>query len=81
MWQYRNNFKDKPMTTTDTGNYYWRTRELAVIARTTVAALTREAGLSETVVSRWKSGKTQPTTRTWNKITAAAEVLRQRNVA
>lgn len=69
------------MTTTDTENYYWRTRELAVSARTTMAALVREAGLSVTVASRWKSGKIQPTTRTWNKITAAAEVLRQRNVA
>ena len=63
------------MNTTD---YYWATRELAVSAKTTVAALVREAGLSETVVSRWKSGKVQPTTRTWGKITAAAEAIKQR---
>lgn len=66
------------MNTTD---YYWATRELAVSVRTTVAVLVREAGLSETVVSRWKSGKVQPTTRTWNKIVAAAEAIKQRAAA
>ena len=63
------------MTTTA---YYWKIRELAVTARTTVAEVCREAGISHTTVWRWKTGDSQPTTRTWDKIVAAAEAIKQR---
>lgn len=64
-----------------TKDFYWQLRELAVSARCTPAQLCREAGISQTTTWRWKGNKTQPTMRSWGKITAAAEAIKQRAAA
>ena len=61
-----------------TNDFYWQLRELAVSARCTPAALCREAGISATTAWRWKDNKTQPTMRSWGKITAAAAAITER---
>jgi transcriptional regulator with XRE-family HTH domain len=51
---------------------YSRLVTLAEGAGLSVTALCRLAGVAPSTVTRWRSGKTQPTFRIWEKIERAA---------
>lgn len=55
----------------ETDNYS-RIVMLAKGAGLSVTALCRRAGVAPSTVTRWRSGKTQPTFRIWDKIEKAA---------
>lgn len=55
----------------ETDNYS-RVVSLAKIAGISVTALCQRAGIAPSTVTRWRSGKTQPSFRIWEKIVKAA---------
>ncbi len=58
----------------------WKIREMAAQARTSVTSLLDEAGVSRATVARWHQAKTTPRASTIQRINAAAERLRERNM-
>lgn len=53
---------------------------MAALARTSVTLLLDEAGVSRATVSRWDTAKAKPRASTIQRINAAAERLRERNM-
>lgn len=56
--------------------FYWRFQEIAVTCRVKPTDILREAGIANTTLHRWRTGEAQPTTRTWQRVIAAAERLK-----
>lgn len=63
----------------DNAETYWRIRELAVSARTSVSGLLREARISPSTVHQWKTGKSKPRPNTIERLNNAVRRLRERN--
>lgn len=66
------------MKTQANPDIYWKIRELAVTARTTVKELLKEARISSATVHAWGAGGVQPRAKTVQRLNAAAERLRER---
>lgn len=66
----------------NTAGHFVKVEEMAKDAGTTITKLCKEAGVARATVDYWRTGKSFPSFRIWNKLeTAAAAIKARKEVA
>lgn len=65
----------------NTPGHFEKVREMAREGGTTIAGLCRHAGVNRATVDLWKTGKSSPSFRIWEKLEGAAAELKSQREA
>lgn len=61
----------------NTSGHFEKVREMAREAGTSVAGLCRRANVNRATVDLWRTGKTSPSFRTWERLERAAAEMKE----